>query len=153
MTDPPPPPDGTLGRRDALLDGAIAATASVAAAATAWPIARFVAPAEDASDAPRAVVGRRADFAPGTVKLVRKGVLPVLVVADESGALRAFDARCTHLGCTVGYDRAARQIACRCHGGRFALDGRVLEGPAPTALRALTVEAVGDDVVVEEAPR
>ncbi len=64
--------------------------------------------------------------------------------------LRAFDARCTHLGCTVGFDRAAREIACGCHGGRFALDGRVLAGPPPSPLRALQVTLVGDDVLVED---
>jgi Rieske Fe-S protein len=144
--DEPPRPD----RRDAALNLAIAATAGTATVLGAWPVARFVAPPEEVVDARRVVVGKREDFAPDTVKLVRRASLPVLIVADRAGALRAYDARCTHLGCTLGYDRGHRHLACACHGGRFALDGRVIAGPPPRDLRVLTVRTVGDDVIVED---
>ncbi|MFO0630054.1 MAG: Rieske (2Fe-2S) protein [Polyangiales bacterium] len=143
MSDPPGPT-----RRDALLDAAIAATATCVGVMAAWPAARSLSPAAVPPEG-RGVVGARRDFAPGTAVTRALGALPVLVTASPDGVLRAFDARCTHLGCAVGFDPASREIACACHGGRFALDGRVLAGPPPAPLRALRVEVVGDDVFVE----
>jgi Rieske Fe-S protein len=143
MSDEPGP-----NRREALLDAAIATTAACVGAMAAWPAVRSLSPAQSAREG-RGVVGARREFAPGTAVTRAVGALPVLVTVSADGVLRAFDARCTHLGCAVGFDPAAREIACACHGGRFALDGRVLAGPPPAPLRALRVDVVGDDVLVE----
>lgn len=59
---------------------------------------------------------------------------------DEAGVLHAVSATCTHLGCTVGWNEAARSWDCPCHGSRFAVDGAVLHGPAVRRL-----PAVGED--------
>lgn len=139
---------GPVTRREALLDGAIAVTAVCAGGALAWPALRSLTPPA-AGVGRRGVVGRAGDFPPGTATVRALEERAVLVVADADGALRAFDARCTHLGCVVGFDAATREVACGCHGGRFALDGRVLAGPAPSPLRPLALEVLGDDVVVE----
>lgn len=144
MSDEPGP-----NRREALLDAAIATTAACVGAMAAWPAVRSLSPAPGAREG-RGVVGARREFAPGTAVTRAVGALPVLVTVSADGVLRAFDARCTHLGCAVGFDPAAREIACACHGGRFALDGRVLAGPPPAPLRALRVDVVGDDVLVED---
>lgn len=140
---------GGASRRDALLNTAIGATAACAGALVAWPAVRSLTPPARGG-ARRGVVGRRDEFAPGTATVRALDARAVVVVASLDGALRAFDARCTHLGCAVGFDRATRELACGCHGGRFALDGSVLAGPPPSPLRALRVEQVGDDVVVED---
>lgn len=137
-------------RRDAMLDAAIGATAACVGVMAAWPAVRSLTPSRSVSSS-RAVVGTRAEFAPGTASTRALGGRAVVVVSSVDGTLRAFDARCSHLGCTVGFDAEAREIACACHGGRFALDGRVLAGPPPAPLRALRIEVVGDEVVVEDA--
>ena len=49
---------------------------------------------------------------------------------DDDGELHAVSARCTHLGCTVRFNDAERSWDCPCHGSRFDLTGKVLEGPA-----------------------
>lgn len=134
-------------RRELLLDAAIGgATACVGVLATYPAVHSLTPPTASRSD--RGVVGRRTDFTPGTASTRAIGARLVVVVSTMDGTLRAFDARCTHLGCTVGFDSSTREIACACHGGRFALDGAVLAGPAPSALRALALELVGDEVVV-----
>jgi Rieske Fe-S protein len=62
----------------------------------------------------------------------------VIVHRDASGALRAFSARCTHLGCRL--DRIIDgAIVCPCHGSRFAADGRATHGPARQPLAPLRV--------------
>jgi Rieske Fe-S protein len=38
--------------------------------------------------------------------------------------------RCTHLGCLLRFNAAETSWDCPCHGSRFDVDGRVLEGPA-----------------------
>lgn len=61
------------------------------------------------------------------VLLVRRG--------DE---IRAFEARCTHLGCTISRTEGD-VLVCQCHGSRFDLDGNPVKGPASEALRELPV--------------
>jgi glycine/D-amino acid oxidase-like deaminating enzyme/nitrite reductase/ring-hydroxylating ferredoxin subunit len=51
------------------------------------------------------------------------------VYRDHIGALHLLSPVCTHLGCIVGWNSAARSWDCPCHGGRFAPTGEVLEGP------------------------
>lgn len=51
----------------------------------------------------------------------------------------ALSSVCTHLGCITRFQPDENVIACPCHGSRFALDGEVLEGPAPRPLPWLEV--------------
>jgi menaquinol-cytochrome c reductase iron-sulfur subunit len=57
----------------------------------------------------------------------------------------AFDARsaiCPHLGCAVGFDRAANNYLCPCHDSRFGLDGAKLTGPSERGLDQLPLQIV-----------
>ncbi len=61
-----------------------------------------------------------------------------IVNRAADGTVRAFAARCTHLGCRL--DRIVDGvIACPCHGSRFTADGRVAVGPALRPLAPLRV--------------
>lgn len=63
----------------------------------------------------------------------------VIVQRGEQG-LRAFLARCTHLGCRI--DRViGDEAVCPCHGSRYRSDGSVATGPATKALTPLLLEA------------
>jgi Rieske Fe-S protein len=53
---------------------------------------------------------------------------------DETGALHAVSARCTHLGCQVAWNDAEHTWDCPCHGSRFRPDGTIIEGPATRPL-------------------
>jgi thiosulfate dehydrogenase [quinone] large subunit len=65
---------------------------------------------------------------------------PSIVIQPRSGQFLAFDAVCPHAGCTVGYDAAAKVIACPCHGSQFnASTGAVEVGPATTGLKKLAI--------------
>ena len=58
----------------------------------------------------------------------------VFVVWDGRDTVRAMSATCTHLGCQVQWDGAARHFKCPCHGGVYAADGTVVSGPPPRPL-------------------
>ena len=67
---------------------------------------------------------------------------------DEGGALTAFSALCTHLGCLVNYSNIKKEFICPCHGGRYDPDGRVIAGPPPAPLTRLPVRVAGNKVQV-----
>lgn len=67
---------------------------------------------------------------PGEGAIVEHEGDTVAAYRDPDGALHAVSATCTHMGCRVAFNTAERTWDCPCHGSRFALDGRVLEGPA-----------------------
>ncbi len=57
----------------------------------------------------------------------------IVLNRSADGSLRAFSARCTHLGCKL--ERVIDGVVvCPCHGSRFFADGRVAAGPAVRAL-------------------
>jgi thiosulfate dehydrogenase [quinone] large subunit len=71
---------------------------------------------------------------------------PAVAVALPGGSIAAFDAVCTHAGCTVAFDSSQRLLTCPCHGAAFdpSHSAAVVAGPAPTPLTAIKV-VVGTD--------
>lgn len=64
----------------------------------------------------------------------------VVVYRGTDGTVRAFSARCTHLGCHI--DRVvADEAVCPCHGSRYRTDGSVASGPATRPLAPLRLES------------
>lgn len=52
------------------------------------------------------------------------------VYRDEDGRVHAVSAVCTHLGCTLRWNRVDKSWDCPCHGSRFDTEGVVISGPA-----------------------
>lgn len=96
--------------------------------------AKAAAPSSDApAPAPTAETEDREPantLGPAQGTVIEIGGEPTAVYKDDDGSLRALTAVCTHLGCTVEFNGQARTWDCPCHGSRFALDGRVIHGPA-----------------------
>jgi cytochrome b6-f complex iron-sulfur subunit len=75
----------------------------------------------------------------GSVALVRSGAGNVLVARTAQDSFSALSATCTHAGCAItGY--SGQIFVCPCHGAQFDSSGRVLSGPAPTALRQYSTQ-------------
>lgn len=72
----------------------------------------------------------------------------VALYRDAQGGVYAISTICTHLGCIV--KPGPEGFECPCHGSRFAPDGTVVKGPAPTALPWRKVAVSGGVCAVDE---
>jgi nucleotide-binding universal stress UspA family protein len=75
-----------------------------------------------------------AEIGVGQAGLVSVDGKKIAVYRDEQGTTHAVVAKCTHLGCTVGWNAAEKTWDCPCHGSRYAIDGTVINGPAQKPL-------------------
>ncbi len=66
------------------------------------------------------------------------------VVKTAENKAIAFSPQCTHLGCAYHWDQGSKTFLCPCHTSVFAMDGRVLSGPAPRPLDRYEVKIAGD---------
>jgi glycine/D-amino acid oxidase-like deaminating enzyme/nitrite reductase/ring-hydroxylating ferredoxin subunit len=73
-------------------------------------------------------------LSPGEGTIVRVGARHYAVSRTDEGELLVLSARCTHLGCLVGWNGADRAWECPCHGSRFTADGTLVQGPATADL-------------------
>lgn len=80
------------------------------------------------------------EIAAGQGAIVRHGTGKLAVYRDANSELHALSAKCTHLGCVVHWNSAEQSWDCPCHGSRFDVQGKVLHGPASSALSAVTIE-------------
>lgn len=60
---------------------------------------------------------------------------------------------CTHLGCLFKWVEANERFECPCHGSKFELNGKYIEGPAPRSLDRfeITVLTSGGQQLVTDA--
>ncbi len=109
--------------------GAFALRPSGAAAAGRWIRAGSTGDLKPDEPAPRILSVPRVD---GWYRARARET--VFVVWDGRDTVRAMSATCTHLGCQVQWDGAAKHFKCPCHGGVYAADGTVVSGPPPRPL-------------------
>ena len=72
---------------------------------------------------------------PGEGAVVRENLKFIAAYRDDSGRLHKCSAICTHLGCIVAWNPAEKSWDCPCHGSRYDVDGKVLNGPAISGLK------------------
>jgi Rieske Fe-S protein len=71
------------------------------------------------------------DNAPGKIAFA------AYAVKDAAGKFTVLAVNCSHLGCSVQLNEAAKRFDCPCHGSQFNLDGGVVRGPAAAPLSHL----------------
>lgn len=93
---------------------------------------------------------------PVTVRVTRRdGYLEtvdqqvIFLVRAPGGDVRGLSSSCSHLGCSVTFDRQAQQFVCPCHAGVFDIDGAVVSGPPPRPLATIATRVDGARVLVE----
>jgi cytochrome b6-f complex iron-sulfur subunit len=97
-------------------------------------------------------LGKVDDFLLGSSKNFKFGSIPAILIRNETGEFFAYNAICTHLGCTVQYSDQKKKIWCACHGGQFdPATGKNVSGPPPKPLAALKVEQINGEIIVSKA--
>jgi cytochrome b6-f complex iron-sulfur subunit len=142
----------SLTRRTAL-GAAVGVFSAGYAGAIGYPIYRYVNTPAARAEAIAAVTEVSLDGAstlkPGDALPFMFGNRPSVLIHHQDDTWSAFDAVCTHLGCTVKYEPGKDRIFCACHGGVYnANSGEPEAGPPPRALTKYTVEVKDDQVVV-----
>ena len=82
-----------------------------------------------------------ADLKPGEGKITEIDGQKCAASRGADGELFAVSAICTHMGCTVHWNKAETTWDCPCHGSRFTQEGEVIEGPAIAPLQNINTRA------------
>ena len=75
-----------------------------------------------------------------------------IIVVKNGDSLRAYEAKCTHLGCMISKVEG-NEIVCPCHGSRFNEHGNAVKGPAKNSLKPLAIQkdpGSGDYIISKE---
>jgi nitrite reductase/ring-hydroxylating ferredoxin subunit len=137
----------TLNRREFMAGAAACAGALCASGCAAVNPAPTVDAAADGSfDLPPelAMVG-------GQVKARIPGADQLVLVWHGAQGYGGATIECTHLGSEVHLNDAAQTLDCPSHGSRYALDGKVVHGPAKHPLKAYQVSVDGNRITVRPA--
>ena len=70
------------------------------------------------------------------------------VVKTTDNKITAFGPQCTHLGCAYHWEEGKNEFLCPCHTSLFAIDGRVVGGPAPRPLDRYETKVEGKKLLV-----
>jgi menaquinol-cytochrome c reductase iron-sulfur subunit len=73
----------------------------------------------------------------------------VWVIKHSSSKITIYSPICPHLGCHYSWHPTQREFICPCHGSVFAIDGKVLGGPAPRPLDTLPYKVENDALYVQ----
>jgi nitrate reductase gamma subunit len=71
------------------------------------------------------------------------------VVKQSPTEFTVFSPICPHLGCEYNWNAQTNHFECPCHGSVYAIDGKVLGGPAPRPLDTLPAKVEGGELYVE----
>ena len=72
----------------------------------------------------------------------------IYIICTAPSTYIALSSICTHRGCTVNFSSANNQFNCPCHGGRFDVSGKVLQGPPSSPLPKYSVVVDGNTLTV-----
>ena len=78
----------------------------------------------------RTIVQAVTELTPGEGGIIERQGEKLAAFMDDAGELHLLSARCTHMGCTVGWNPGEKTFDCPCHGSRFSPTGAVVNGPA-----------------------
>ncbi len=139
--------------RRALLKIGVGAMSTCYAAAVAYPVYRYLAApairAREQGQITAVSIASKDLPGPNSATMFLFGSRPAVLIHHADGRYNAFDAVCSHLGCTVRFEPQNQRIYCPCHGGTYDMNtGEVIAGPPPRPLKPYRVEVTDGNVVI-----
>ncbi|MCL5090658.1 MAG: FAD-dependent oxidoreductase [Patescibacteria group bacterium] len=77
----------------------------------------------------------------GEAKIIKYQGQKIAAFCDFEGKLHLVSAICTHLGCTITFNKAEQSWDCPCHGSRYSVDGEIIHSPTVRPLPTLSKSA------------
>ena len=137
MKTQPPDPNFQPGKRDLLKyilsGGLLAFFASIFYHVLAY----LKPPVQTEVEVKSVNAGKVGEMSLESGKIVKFGTKPVILIRTADDQYKAFDGTCTHLDCTVQFNKEIGMIWCACHNGKYDLSGRNVAGPPPRPLEAM----------------
>ncbi|MGA2667534.1 MAG: Rieske 2Fe-2S domain-containing protein [Ignavibacteria bacterium] len=119
------------------------------AGAVLYPIFDYLEPPKAPEvDVKNLDLGKDDDIPKNSSKMFKVGNTPGILIKTESGELKAYNATCTHLECTVQYKNDEKLIWCACHNGRYDLNGKNISGPPPAPLTPYKVIVQAGEIFI-----
>lgn len=148
MKTEPTDPNFQPGKRDLLKyilsGGLLAFFASIF-----YPILAYLKPPVQTEVEVKSVnAGKVGEMPAESGKIVKFGNKPVILIRTADDKYKAFDGTCTHLDCTVQFNKDIGMIWCACHNGKYDLTGRNVAGPPPRPLEPMKVIIQGDEILI-----
>lgn len=72
----------------------------------------------------------------------------IIIIRTSNSVYIALSKVCTHQGCTVTYNSSNNNLPCPCHGSLYNINGSVINGPAPNALKNYNVSLSGNILTI-----
>lgn len=140
--------------RRSFLEILLGSSAVMALSAVIYPVFKFITPPETAeanlSQLKLSFTRADIDSEAQKAKYFKYGKTLGIIFINEKNQLRAMDATCTHLDCTVQHRPDLGILWCSCHNGRYGLDGTNISGPPPRPLNSYVVKEVDDVIFVSK---
>ena len=140
--------------RRSFLEIILGSSAVMALGAVFYPIFKFITPPKTAeanlSQLKLSFTRADIDAEAQKAKYFKYGKALGIIFINEKKELRAIDATCTHLDCTVQHRPDLGILWCSCHNGRYGLDGSNISGPPPRPLGSYVVKEEGDVIFVSK---
>ena len=118
----------------------------------AYPVFSFLWPQQkEEATLTEIMAGKVDEFEIDSGKVIQFGTIPALIIRTTEDEFKVFDARCTHLDCTVQYRQDLGVIWCACHNGKYDLTGKNISGPPPRPLSPLKAVIKDNQVFITKA--
>ena len=120
-------------------------------AAILYPLYSYLVPPKSPDvDVSNISIGKASEIENNSSKMFKLGNKPGILIKTKEGELRAFSATCTHLDCTVQFNRDENLIWCACHNGKYDLNGKNISGPPPSPLTPYNIKVQKDEIFIQK---
>lgn len=139
------PESSRRSRREFVADAVMSVGAVVGLGGLAFRFIQYLYPVVPAVKFVQVFAGKETDIPADGVRFVNLPQGPVMLERDGE-QVRALSAICTHLGCIIHWHPERKEFVCPCHGGVYAMDGKVISGPPPRPLGKIEVQVRSERV-------